>query len=84
MHFDGYSEIITKKLKKIKKKDEKHYRIVRRKMDWVLNNPRHKFKDLHYSMKGLQRVHIGHFVLVFKIDHVKKEISFEDYDKIYF
>ena len=35
---------------------------------------------LHYDMKGIKRVHIGHFVLVFVINHVKRALSFEDYD----
>jgi mRNA-degrading endonuclease RelE of RelBE toxin-antitoxin system len=55
-------------------------------MDWILNNPRHSFKYLHYDLKGLKRVHIGHFVLVFKVDYGKIVTSFEDYnhhDKIY-
>lgn len=37
-------------------------------------------------MKDRKRVHIGHFVLTFIIDHPNKVVSFEDYDhhdKIY-
>lgn len=86
MYSDFYSQEITKKLSKLKKKDHKHYSIVRRKMDWILANPKHRYKDLHYSMKGIKRVRIGHFVLVFRIDHAKKIVSFDDYDhhdKIY-
>lgn len=86
MYKDSYSDEITRKLAKIKKKDQKHYSIVRKKMDWILDYPNHRYKDLHYSMKGIKRIHIGHFVLVFIIDHVKKIVSFEDYDhhdKIY-
>ena len=86
MYKDNYSEEIIKKLVKLKKKDPKHYKIVRKKIDWVLANPEHRYKDLHYSMKGIQRIHIGHFVLVFKIDNVNELVSFEDYDhhdKIY-
>ncbi len=80
MYSDGYSEEITKKLAKLKKKDAQHYEIVRNKMDFILANPDHRYKDLHYSMKGIKRVHLGHFVLTFKIDHVNKIVSFEDYD----
>jgi mRNA-degrading endonuclease RelE of RelBE toxin-antitoxin system len=86
MYLDRYSEEITRKLAKLKKKDSKQYEIVRRKMDWILANPEHRYKDLHYDMKGINRVHIGHFVLTFTIDFVNKIISFEDYDhhdKIY-
>ena len=86
MYSDVYSEEITKKLSKIKKKDTKHYQNIRNKMDFVLANPSHRYKDLHHDLKGLKRVHIGHFVLVFKIDDINKIVSFEDYDhhdKIY-
>ena len=86
MYTDSYSEEITRKLSKIRKKDKKHYSVVRRKMDQILANPKHRHKDLHYTMKGIKRVHIGHFVLVFTIDHKNKLVSFEDYDhhdKIY-
>ncbi len=86
MYTDSYSDEITKKLAKLKKKDLAHYFIVRKKMDQILANPEHRYKELHYSLKGFRRVHVGHFVLVFAIDNVKKVVSFEDYDhhdKIY-
>jgi len=86
MYNDSYSEELVKKLIKIKKKDQKQFSIIRRKMDEILENPNHKYKFLHHNMKGLNRIHIGHFVLVFKIDHENKIVSFEDYDnhdKIY-
>lgn len=80
MYTDRYSEEIVKKLKKLKKKDTKQYSIVRKKIDLVLANPQHSYKFLHHDMKGIFRVHIGHFVLVFVIEHKNKTISFEDYD----
>ena len=86
MYTDIYSEEIVKKLSKLKKKDSKQYSIVRKKMEHILLNPEHQYKELHYGMKGIKRVHIGHFVLIFKINHIKKIVSFEDYDhhdKIY-
>jgi mRNA-degrading endonuclease RelE of RelBE toxin-antitoxin system len=86
MYADSYSEEITKKLAKLRKKDPAHYSKVRNKMDSILENPEHSYKFLHHDMKGILRVHIGHFVLVFAIDHKNKIISFEDYDhhdKIY-
>lgn len=86
MYSDKYSEEITRKLSKLKKKDAKHFEIVHKKMNWILVNPEHRYKDLHFDMKGIKRVHIGHFVLTFIIDHTNKVISFEDYDhhdKIY-
>ena len=80
MYVDSYSEEITKKLAKLRKKDLAHYSQVRKKMDSILENPNHNYKFLHHDMKGILRVHIGHFVLIFVIDHENKIISFEDYD----
>tara|TARA_B100000315_G_C14276058_1_gene450891 strand:- start:289 stop:552 length:264 start_codon:yes stop_codon:yes gene_type:complete len=80
MYVDSYSEEIVKKFKKLKKKDPEQYSIVRKKIDQILLFPNHSYKLLHFSMKGIKRVHIGHFVLIFRIDHDKKIISFEDYD----
>lgn len=87
MYRDLYSEQITQKLAKLKKKDINQYSIVRKKMDFILANPEHDYKFLHQNMKGIQRAHIGHFVLIFIIDHANKIVSFEDYDhhdKIYY
>jgi len=80
MYADSYSEEITKKLSKLRKKDPAHYEKVIKKVDSILENPEHSYKFLHHDMKGILRVHIGHFVLVFIIDQDKKTVSFEDYD----
>jgi mRNA-degrading endonuclease RelE of RelBE toxin-antitoxin system len=80
MYQDLYSEEIAKKLAKLKKKDPVEYSQVRKKMDSILADPTHTYKFLHHDMKGLNRVQLGHFVLVFSIDHTKQTISFEDYD----
>ena len=80
MYIDSYSEEITRKLAKLKKKDPAHYSKVRNKMDSILENPEHSYKFLHHDMKGILRVQIGHFVLVFVIDHNNTIVSFEDYD----
>lgn len=86
LYTDEYSDEISAKLVKLKKKDLKQYLIVRKKMDWILENPLHSYKFLSQDMKGLNRVHLGHFVLVFSINHEKRLVIFEDYDhhdKIY-
>ncbi len=80
MYVDFYNEEITKKLSKLNKKDPIHFSKVLKKMDFILENPKHSYKFLHHTMKGTLRVHIGHFVLVFIIDHHNKSVSFEDYD----
>ncbi|MDD3175632.1 MAG: hypothetical protein PHU51_04095 [Candidatus Nanoarchaeia archaeon] len=86
MYSDEYSDAIIKKLVKLKKKDYIEFTKVRNKIENILQNPEHSYKFLHHNMKSLNRVHIGHFVLVFKINHETKIVSFEDYDhhdKIY-
>jgi len=80
MYKDVYSEEITKKLSKLKKKDPNHYSRVMKKIDQILDEPNHSYKFLGHDMKCINRVHVGHFVLVFVIDHKNKIISFEDYD----
>ncbi|MBU2560802.1 MAG: hypothetical protein KKD17_00755 [Nanoarchaeota archaeon] len=80
MYKDAYSEELVKKLAKIKKKDPVEYSQIRKKMDLILADPKHNYKFLSHDMKGLNRVHLGHFVLVFRIDHEKEIVSFEDYD----
>jgi mRNA-degrading endonuclease RelE of RelBE toxin-antitoxin system len=49
-------------------------------MDSILADQDHSYKFLTPDLKGLNRVHLGHFVLVFRIDHNLKIVSFEDYD----
>lgn len=86
MYHDLYSEEITKKLSKLKKKDPEQYAYVRKKMDAILTEPTHSYKFLTHDFKGINRVHLGHFVLIFRVDHENKTVSFEDYDhhdKIY-
>ncbi|MBS3175984.1 hypothetical protein J4457_01990 [Candidatus Woesearchaeota archaeon] len=80
MYKDLYSEEIAKKLAKLRKKDPVEYSQVRKKMDSILEDPSHGYKFLAHDMKGLNRVQLGHFVLVFGVDHQSKTVSFEDYD----
>jgi mRNA-degrading endonuclease RelE of RelBE toxin-antitoxin system len=80
MYVDLYSEEITKKLAKLKKKDPVHFAQVRKKMDAILAHPDHVYKLLHHDLKGISRVHLGSFVLIFVIDHAHQTVSFEDYD----
>lgn len=86
MYKDTYSLKIIKELSALKKKDKKQYELLRKMMDKILANPEHSYKFLHHDLKGIQRVHIGHFVLIFIINHEYKTVSFEDYkhhDEIY-
>lgn len=83
---DKYSSEIISKFVKLKKKDNTQYKKVIKKINQILDNPNLTYKYLRYTLKGVNRVHIGSFVLIFIINHNKKTIYFEDYDhhdKIY-
>ena len=78
------------KLKKLAKSDRiLHSRLLKKVYD-IINNP---YQDTPYEgkmlgnvMKGNYGVHIGHFVLVYQIDHEKKLVilkDFDHHDKIY-
>ncbi|MCC7570180.1 type II toxin-antitoxin system RelE/ParE family toxin [Candidatus Micrarchaeota archaeon] len=86
MYEYSYSDEFLNKLVKLKKRDPNQYKLVKKKVDQICNSPNHSYKYLKHHLKKLMRVHIGHFVLVFQIDHKTKTVSFEDYehhDKIY-
>ena len=74
-------------LDKLQKKDEQLYENLLNKMEEVFNsiNIEH-YKNLRYDMKDYKRIHVGHFVLVFKFDKMNNLVFFSDFDhhdKIY-
>jgi len=73
------SDKLIKILKKLFKKDKKRYGATLNKIKEVINsgNPNH-YKNLTHDMKQFKRVHIGHFVLTFKVDEKNNLIKFED------
>ena len=79
-YLDKYSEELTKKLAKLKKKDITHYERIDKKIKEILENPTHEYKNLRYDMSDFKRVHVGHFVLIFRVNHQQKIIWFDDYD----
>ena len=81
MYSYNYSEKLQKVLNKLLKKDKELYLQVLKKIEEVISceNVEH-YKNLRYDLKDLKRVHIGHFVLVFKLDKNINLISFEDFE----
>jgi len=66
---------------KLQKKNKKLYENLLNKMNEVLNNKViDHYKNLRYDMKEFKRVHIGHFVLVFRLDKTDDFIFFTDFD----
>ena len=78
---------LDKKLVKFSKKDKNSYEAVMKKIEEVISSPNvEHYKNLRYDMKESKRVHIGHFVLVFKFIKSENKIIFVDFDhhdKIY-
>jgi YafQ family addiction module toxin component len=74
-------------LDKLLKKDKQLYENLLNKIQEVCNNPNiEHYKNLKYDLSEFKRVHVGHFVLVFKFDKINNIIFFSDFDhhdKIY-
>jgi YafQ family addiction module toxin component len=78
---------LQKILNKLSKKDKSTYEQVLKKIEEIINSPDiEHYKNLRYDLKDKKRVHIGHFVLVFKFIKEENKIKFLDFDhhdKIY-
>jgi len=74
-------------LNKLSKKDKVMYERVLKKIEEVINSEDvEHYKNLRYDMKDRKRVHLGHFVLVFKFLKESDTISFVDFghhDEVY-
>ena len=87
MYIIKISENLQEILQKLSKKDKLLYDRVLKKIHEIAqsDNVEH-YKNLKYSLKDTQRVHIGPFVLVFQFNKLRNEILFDDFDhhdKIY-
>ncbi|OGI68678.1 hypothetical protein A3A05_03265 [Candidatus Nomurabacteria bacterium RIFCSPLOWO2_01_FULL_41_12] len=72
-----FSIEFKKILEKMAKKDKLGLKKIEDQIYKIISNPL-VGKPLRNVMKNYRRVHIGHFVLVYKIEN--KEITFADYD----
>lgn len=81
------SEKLQSKLKKLSKKDKfLHQRILKKIKEIVNCFNIESYKNLKNNLKDFKRVHIGHFVLIFRFDKLNEFIIFDDFDhhdKIY-
>ncbi|MCK5624366.1 type II toxin-antitoxin system RelE/ParE family toxin [Candidatus Pacearchaeota archaeon] len=80
-------ESLQKILKKLFKKNPfMHKRILNKIREIINSSDVEVYKNLQYKMKDYKRVHIGHFVLVFRFDKKNNLVVFDDFDhhdKIY-
>ncbi|MBU2522932.1 MAG: type II toxin-antitoxin system RelE/ParE family toxin [Nanoarchaeota archaeon] len=72
---------LQKILNKLFKKDRALYEQVLKKIEEVMTSSDiGHYKNLRFDMKDKKRVHIGHFVLVFKFIQQENKIVFIDFD----
>lgn len=74
-----FSDSFKKILEKLYKKDKIKYETVMKKIEEIVNSTNlDHYKNLRYNLKDSKRVHLGHFVLVFRI--VGNKVYFDDFD----
>ena len=80
MHNFEVSENLQEILKKLSKKDKALHEQIIKKINEIINSyDVEHYKNLRYNLKEYKRVHIGHFVLIFRYDKPKNTIFFEDF-----
>ena len=81
MYLYDYSDTLKKILQKLLKKDKKLFEQILKKIEEIINNYNvDNYKNLRNNLKEYKRVHIGHFVLVFKFIKSENKIIFENFD----
>lgn len=76
---------LKKRLRRLFKKDRKAYEFIKKKSRILSTNP-DLGKPLRNVMKNKRRIHIGSFILIYRIDEKNKVINlleFEHHDKAY-
>ena len=78
-----FSDDFRETLIKIKKKNKLLSERINKKILEIIENPAH-YKPLRFVLKGKRRVHIGQFVIVFKIiEDIIEFIKIDHHDKAY-
>lgn len=80
MYFLDIKPEADKIFKKLSKKDIKQLQIINKKIKKLRLNPYHKYKFLKEPLQTFNRIHIGSFVLIFKINHKDKIVEIFYYD----
>jgi len=78
-----FSLQFEKSMKKLEKKDKLLFNQIQKKLIDIVQNPEH-YKSLKNVLAGYKRIHLGPFVLVFRIDgNVVRIILLDHHDKAY-
>ena len=59
-------EEVSKVFRKLLKKDRKQLEAVHKKIQEILTAP-YEFKSLRHPLQGLRRVHVGPFVIIYRV-----------------
>ncbi|MBA2851558.1 addiction module RelE/StbE family toxin [Methanococcus maripaludis] len=81
-----YTDTVCKILLKIRKKDKKHYEMVKKQIAKIKANPE-GFKPLKNVLKGVRRLHVNDsFVIEYKYDKKTDSVTitaYKHHDKAY-
>ena len=65
-------------LDKLAKRDKRLYNAVQKKLVQIIENP-YLGKPLKERLKGKRRVHVGHFVLIYRINEAERNVIFLEF-----
>ncbi len=83
MYRSEFTREFLDRMKKLKNRDSLLFKRLGSKIEEILENPTH-YKPLRNDLKGTRRVHVGHFVIIFKIeDTTVVFISFKHHNDAY-
>ncbi len=75
------SEHLRNVMSKLSKKDKQLYGQLIKKIQEIIHSyDAEHYKNLRYNLKDCKRVHIGHFVLIFRLDKPANTIYFDEFD----
>jgi YafQ family addiction module toxin component len=78
-----FSIQFEKSMKKLKKKDKVLFEQIQKKLIDLVQNPDH-YKPLKNILAGYRRIHLGSFVLIYKIEgDLVRIISLDHHDQSY-
>lgn len=87
MHKFIVEKNLEKTISKLEKKDKNLYEQLKKKIKEIIESyTLEHYKNLRQNLKDYKRVHIGSFVLIFRVDKNRNLVIFEDFahhDKIY-
>ncbi|MCL5239403.1 MAG: type II toxin-antitoxin system RelE/ParE family toxin [Candidatus Marsarchaeota archaeon] len=66
-------------MRKLKKADRLAYERIGKKIDELCANP-HMAKPMSSYLKGTWRVHVGHFVMLYRINEAEEKLEFYDFE----